>query len=118
MLDPVGRQDLTRVEGDDGDLPLLGDGQDAPAGVGRTDLEVVEAAGPAQGDGALAVGDVVHERAAQGGTGPQGGRGRGGHRGRADTEPEPVGAPEPTRTRRKRGRKAAVPEGGSQDDAG
>jgi hypothetical protein len=52
----VGRQDLARVEGDDCDLLLVGDGQDAPAGVGRTDVEVVQPAGPAQGDGALAVG--------------------------------------------------------------
>jgi len=33
-------------------------------------------------------------------------------------EPEPVEAPEPIRTRGKRGRKAAVPEAGSQGDAG
>ena len=34
----------------------------------------------------------------------------------APTEPEPVAAPEPIRARR--GRKAAVPEAGSQGDAG
>ncbi len=33
-------------------------------------------------------------------------------------EPEPVEAPEPIRTRGKRGSKAAVPEAGSQGDAG
>jgi len=33
-------------------------------------------------------------------------------------EPEPVEAPEPIRTRGKRGRKAVVPEAGSQGDAG
>jgi len=33
-------------------------------------------------------------------------------------EPEPVEAPEPIRTRDKRGRKAVVPEAGSQGDAG
>ena len=36
----------------------------------------------------------------------------------APAEPEPVGAAEPIRTRGKRGRTAAVPEGGSQGDAG
>ena len=36
----------------------------------------------------------------------------------APAEPEPVGAAEPIRTRGKRGRAAAVPEGGSQGDAG
>ena len=33
-------------------------------------------------------------------------------------EPEPVEAPEPIRTRGQRGRKAVVPEAGSQGDAG
>ena len=60
-LDTVDRQDLARVEGDDGDVLLVGDGQDPPAGERRTDLEVVQAAGPPQGEGALAVGDVVAE---------------------------------------------------------
>ncbi len=36
----------------------------------------------------------------------------------APTESEPVEAPEPTRPRGKRERKAAVPEAGSQGDAG
>ena len=36
----------------------------------------------------------------------------------AATEPEPVEAPEPIRTRAKRGRKAVVPAAGSQGDAG
>ena len=36
----------------------------------------------------------------------------------APTEPEPVEAPEPIRTRAKRSRKAVVPEAGSQGDAG
>ena len=47
--------------GDDRDVLLVDDGQDPPAGECRTDLEVVQAAGPAQGEGALAVGDVVTE---------------------------------------------------------
>src|SRR6266496_6451419 len=60
-LDAVGREDLAGVEGDDRDLPLVDDGEDAPAGMGRADLEVVEAAAPPQGDGPQAVGDVVAE---------------------------------------------------------
>ncbi len=36
----------------------------------------------------------------------------------APTEPEPVEAPVPNRTRAKRGSKPAVPEAGSQGDAG
>jgi hypothetical protein len=57
----VGREDLAGVEGDDRDLLLVDDRQDPPARMGRADLEVVEAARPAQGDGALDVGDVVAE---------------------------------------------------------
>jgi hypothetical protein len=57
----VGREDLAGVEGDDGYVVFVGDGQDPPAGVGRADLEVVEPAAPAQGDRARAVGDVVAE---------------------------------------------------------
>ena len=60
-LDQVGREDLTGVEGDDRDVLLVDDGEDAPAGVGRADLEVVQAASPPQGHGAPAVGDVVAE---------------------------------------------------------
>jgi hypothetical protein len=56
-----GRQDLARVEGDDGDLLHVDDGQDPPADNRRTDLEVVQAVGPPQVEGALAVGDVVAE---------------------------------------------------------
>ena len=44
----MGRQDLARVEGDDRDLLLVDDGEDAPAGMGRADLEVVQPAGPAK----------------------------------------------------------------------
>ena len=39
-------------------MPLY-DGEDTPSGVGGPDLEVVHAAGPAQGHRALLVGDVV-----------------------------------------------------------
>ena len=47
----MGREDLAGVEGDDRDLLLVDDGEDPPAGEGRADLEVVQAAGPPQGDG-------------------------------------------------------------------
>jgi hypothetical protein len=40
---------------------VVDDGEDPPAGEGRADLEVVQAAGPPQGDGARDVGDVVAE---------------------------------------------------------
>ena len=52
-LDTVAREDLASVEGDDRDLVLVGDGEDPSAGMGRTDLEVVQAAGPPQGESAL-----------------------------------------------------------------
>jgi hypothetical protein len=55
----VGREDLASIERDDRDLLLVDDGQDPPAGEGRTDLEVVQATRPAQGDRPLLVGDVV-----------------------------------------------------------
>ncbi len=55
----MGREDLAGVERDDRDLGLIDDGQDPPTGVGGTDLEVVQATGPAQGDRSLLVGDVV-----------------------------------------------------------
>jgi hypothetical protein len=72
----MGREDLPGVEGDDRDLLLVDDGQDPLAGECRTDLEVVQAAGPPQGDGAVAVGDVVAEaevapRAGAGGQRPE-----------------------------------------------
>ena len=60
-LDQVAREDLAGVEGDDRDRLLVGDGQDSSAGMSGADLEMVQAAGPAQGDRALAVGDVVAE---------------------------------------------------------
>ena len=66
------REDLAGVEGDDGDLLLVDDGEDPPAGMGRADLEVVQAAGPAQGDGALAVGGVVAEPEVAAAAGPEG----------------------------------------------
>ena len=58
-LDQVGREDLAGVEGDDGDLSLVDDGEDAPAGMDRADIEVVQAASPPQGHSTPAVGDVV-----------------------------------------------------------
>jgi hypothetical protein len=50
-LDAMGREDLAGVERDDGDLPLVDDGQDAAAAMGSTDAQVMQAAGPAQGHG-------------------------------------------------------------------
>ena len=49
-LDQVARGDLARPEGDDGDLALVDDGQDALPGVSGPDAEAMEAAGPAQAD--------------------------------------------------------------------
>ena len=43
-LDQVGREDLAGVEGDDRDLLLVDDGQDAPAGMDCADLACVEEA--------------------------------------------------------------------------
>ena len=57
-LDEVAGQDLAGVEGDDRDLVLVDDGQDPLTGMSRADVEVVQAAGPAQGDRALPVGHV------------------------------------------------------------
>jgi hypothetical protein len=50
-FDEMAREDLTGAEGDDGDLPFVDDGKDAATRVGRTDLEVVEAATSSQGKG-------------------------------------------------------------------
>ena len=58
-LDEVAREDLTGGEVDDGDLALIDDGQDPTTGMGRADLEMVHAAGSAQADGTLLVGDVI-----------------------------------------------------------
>ena len=41
-------EDLAGLEGDDRDLALVDDGEDAPTGVGGPDPQVVQAAGPAQ----------------------------------------------------------------------
>jgi len=73
-LDAVRGQDFARVEGHDGDLLLLDDGQDAATAMGGPDAEVMEAAGPAQGHRAGLVDEVgaqpeVARRAAPGGMG-------------------------------------------------
>src|ERR1035437_6803619 len=60
-FDEMGREDLAGAQIDDRDLPLVDDGEDAAASMGRADLEVVHAAAAPQGHGALAVGDVVGE---------------------------------------------------------
>ena len=53
------REDLAGAEVDDGDLALVDDGEDPTAGMGHAELEVAQAAGVAQGEGAVLVGDVV-----------------------------------------------------------
>ena len=60
-LDPVTREDLARVEGDERDLFFVDDSEDTTAGVGDAGVEVIEAAAAPQGHGPLAVGDVVAE---------------------------------------------------------
>ena len=66
------REELAGVEGDDRDLGLIDDGQDPPAGVGGTDPEVIQATGPAQGDGTLLVGGVVAQAEVAGAPRPAG----------------------------------------------
>ena len=51
-LDAVGREDLAGLERDDGDLALVGDGEDATTTMGRPDPQVMQAPGLAQGHGA------------------------------------------------------------------
>ena len=58
-LDQVAREDLTAAEVDHGDLVLVDDGEDPPAGMGHAELEVVQAAGLAQGEGAGLVDEVA-----------------------------------------------------------
>src|SRR5512135_1342070 len=92
-LDPMGREDLAGLEGDDRDLELVGDGQDAPPRVGGADLEVVHPAAPPHREGALAVGDVVAEAEVPG-RAPAGGPGlreRAIGRGRGAPADRPVG---------------------------
>lgn len=57
----MGREDLAGLEGDDGDLLLVDDGEHPGPGMGRADLEVVQAPGTPECHGALAVGGVVAE---------------------------------------------------------
>ena len=88
----MGREDLAGVESDDRDLVLIGDGEDAPAGMGGPDLEVVQPTGPAQGDPAVGVGQVVAETEVVGSAGPGGHRlrGRRVRLGRSDPSGRPV----------------------------
>ena len=60
-FDPVVREDLARVEGNERDLLLIDDGKDSTAGVGNAGVEVMKPATAPQGYGALAVGDVIAE---------------------------------------------------------
>lgn len=57
-VDVVVGQDLARGEVDDGDLGVVGDGEDSGAAVGVADAEVMHLAGPAEADLAPVV-DVV-----------------------------------------------------------
>ena len=58
-FDEMGREDLASGEIDDRDLPLVDDGEDTAAGMGRADFEVVQVAtayaglGRRGGDGEL-----------------------------------------------------------------
>ena len=89
----MGREDLAGVEGDDRDLLLVDDGQDAPAGMSCADVEVVQAPGPAQGDPAIAIGQVVAEAEMPRSAGPGGLGLRGGpvRLGGGDPPGRPVG---------------------------
>jgi hypothetical protein len=60
-FDQVAGEDLARVEGDDRDVDLVDDREDARSGMGGPGVEMVQAAGPAQGQRTLAVGAVVAE---------------------------------------------------------
>ena len=60
-LDAVAGQDIAGVESDDRHLALVDDRQDSPSGVGGADLEMVQPAGAAEGDPAIAIGHVVAE---------------------------------------------------------
>ena len=62
--------------------------------------------------------EPVHERAAEGGAGPQGRRGRGGRRGGADRAGARSRRPSRSGRGPSAGAKAVVPEAGSQGDAG
>jgi hypothetical protein len=57
----VARENLARVEGNERDLLLIDDGEDATPGVGDTGVEVMKPATAPQGNGAFAVGDVIAE---------------------------------------------------------
>ena len=55
----MGREDLAGIERNDRDLGLIDDGQDPPTGVGGSDLEVIQAAAPAQGARRTIVADAA-----------------------------------------------------------
>src|SRR5688572_7732727 len=75
-LDVVGGEDLAGGEFDDGDGGVVGDGEDAFAGVGVADAEVVHASGSAQAHLAEFVEQVVAQPVVTGAAGA-GGRGLG-----------------------------------------
>ena len=58
-LDPMARENLARVERDEGDVGLIDDREDTTPRMGDAGVEVVEPTGAAERHRALAVGDVV-----------------------------------------------------------
>src|SRR5947209_18163420 len=66
-LDEVGGEDFAGVEFDDGDVVLVGEREDAFAGVGGADAEVVHASGAAEGHLAFGVEAVIAQAVVAGG---------------------------------------------------
>ncbi len=58
-LDPVTRENFTRIEGGDRDLGLIDDRENTAAGVSDAGIEVMKPTGAPQGHDPLAVGDVI-----------------------------------------------------------
>ncbi len=77
-LDEMGREDFAGGEVGDGDVVVVGERQDACAGVADADAEVVHAAGAAQGHAAFAVEPVVAQSVVPGVVSVAGGDGFGG----------------------------------------
>ena len=66
----MAREDLAGLEGDDGDLVLVDDGEDALPGMGGPDPQMMQAARSAQGHPAAAIDQVVAKPEVTGGTPP------------------------------------------------
>jgi len=58
-FDPMAREHLAGVEGDEGDVGLVDDREDPTPRMGDPGVEVVEPPGPAERDDAVAVGNVI-----------------------------------------------------------